>query len=119
MKKERSNHYKIKALKALKTYVLVRDVLMMHPNLYVSISVVLFQKRPHPIFLYKEIGHPFLETGRPVFFFTVKNITVTHCIFPSKAHLVTLFFTHLSFINIKGLKEERQGTYWCMGSRYK
>ncbi|KAI5673997.1 hypothetical protein M9H77_14361 [Catharanthus roseus] len=84
MKKERSNHSKIKALKTLKTYVLVRDVLRMCPNLFVSISIVLFQKRTHPVFLYKEIGRPFLETGRP-------------------AHLVTLFFTHLSFINIKDL----------------
>ncbi|KAI5682685.1 hypothetical protein M9H77_03913 [Catharanthus roseus] len=70
MKKKRSNHSKIKALKTLKTYVLVRDVLRMHPNLSVSISVEIRcplletgrPERAHPIFLYKKIGRPLLET---------------------------------------------------------
>ncbi|KAI5675675.1 hypothetical protein M9H77_06625 [Catharanthus roseus] len=82
MKKERSSHSKIKALKILNTYVLVRDMLRMHLSLFVSKSVVLFQKRAHPIFLYKEIGCLFLETGHPLYHL-------------SQAHLVTLFPTYL------------------------
>ncbi|KAI5667040.1 hypothetical protein M9H77_16893 [Catharanthus roseus] len=92
MKKERSSHSKIKALKTLNTYVLVRDVLRMHPNLFVSKLVVLFQKRAHPIFLYKEIGRPFLETSRPIFFFTKHSIELYHLY---QAHLVMLFPTYL------------------------
>ncbi|KAI5673897.1 hypothetical protein M9H77_14261 [Catharanthus roseus] len=75
MKKERSSHSKIKTLKTLKTYVLVRDMLRDHPIFVGCVriflfqkSVVLFQKRAHPIFLYKEIGRPFLETGILIFF---------------------------------------------------
>ncbi|KAI5659529.1 hypothetical protein M9H77_28322 [Catharanthus roseus] len=113
MKKERSNLSKIEALKTLKIYVLVRDVLRMRLNLSVSISVVQFQKRAHLIFLYKEIGRPFLETGRPVFLFAVKNISVTQFkSSSSQAHLVTLFLTLLIHLDYSGF-----GKYLGVDSR--